>query len=94
MTFSNMNALCNHVKSKLAPAFKEIGNPAPDQDPCVAKPVKVPSPLPAPLKSIAWVDLIIPEGTAGTYVLETEKGFVIPRTRPRTRHMQPHRDKG
>lgn len=71
-----LSALCADIESKIAGEIAANGY-TPDKPWCVAKPVTVP--LPAPLKSIAWVDLVVPEGSAGTYVLETDRGFVIPK---------------
>ncbi|AKU94908.1 hypothetical protein AKJ09_01572 [Labilithrix luteola] len=77
--FPSINALCKHLETKLAPGFAKNGLPAPGKEACVTKPVSVPAPLPAPIKGISWLDLMTPEGSAGMYVLQTDKGFVVPR---------------
>jgi hypothetical protein len=77
-THPSMGALCKHMESKLSPEFAKAGQPRPEKG-CVWKGVAVPAPLPSPVKGISWIDLTIPAGSAGMYVLETDKGFVIPR---------------
>ncbi len=71
-----ITALCTQIETAIEKPFLETGNVA-------AKPwclAKVPeTTVPARIKSIAWIDLLIPEGSASSYVIETERGFVIPR---------------
>ena len=71
-----LEAACKPIEQKIEGPFKETGNVA-DKPWCIPTPTRVA--LPAPVKSIAWLDLLIPEGSAGTYAIETDRGFVIPR---------------
>lgn len=73
---ATINALCTQIETAVEQPFAETGNVA-GKPWCLPKAPE--TPVPAKIKSIAWIDLLIPEGSAGTYVIETERGFVIPR---------------